>query len=200
MPAPRARGARHNPPTMDRRLLICAAACWPAVRLRAQDEEGRPHYRISAAQLFEALSARFPLRFGVAGLLQLEVSAPRLLLLPARNKLGASLIATASGPALQPVRPGDLDVVFGVRYEAADRTLRAYQPEILALHQPDLAPDIMQALQAMLPTLSREIAGELVLHRFTPRELALPDTMGFEPRTVTVMDDGLLVTFAQKPR
>ena len=50
----------------------------------------------------------------------------------------------------------------------------------------------------MLPGMAREVAAELVLHRFTSRELALPDTMGFEPAQVSVVDDGVLVEFREK--
>lgn len=185
---------------MDRRLLISALACWPAARLLAQEDGPRPHYKISAAQLHEALAARFPLRLGVPGLLELEVSAPRLHLLPARNKLGASLLAQPSGPGLPPTEPGEVDLLFGLRYEATDRTLRANRPEILDLRLPGLAPDARQALQAWLPALTREVVGEIVVHHFTPRELGLADTMGFEPEKVTVVDDGLLVVFGPKRR
>src|SRR4051812_3848634 len=84
------RSARAKIRGMDRRLLIAALACCPAARVLAQGDE-RPRYRISAAQLYEALSARFPMRLGMPGLLELQVSAPELLILPTRNKLGASL-------------------------------------------------------------------------------------------------------------
>jgi len=184
---------------MDRRIFLCAATCCAIARVAAQEEEARPRIRISAAQLYDAMAKRFPQRFGLPGVVEIEVSAPRLLLLPARNKLGASLVAQASG-AFRSVRPGDLDLVFAVRYEAADRTLRGWRPEILDFHFPDLAPDATQALRALLPALARDVAAEVVLHRFTPGELALPDTMGLAPRDVTVLDDGLLVTFGQKAR
>lgn len=182
---------------MDRRSLVAALACWPAVPLLAQDEP-RPRFRLSAAQLDEALSARFPMRFGIPGLAQLQVSAPGLLMLPARNKLGASLRAEASGSGFAPMQPGTLDLVFALRYEAGDRSIRAFDPEILQIRWPDLTPEALVAVQAILPGAAREVAAELVLHTFTPRELALPDTMGFEPDTVTVADDGVLVEFREK--
>jgi hypothetical protein len=185
---------------MHRRLLIAAAAGWPAAHLFAQQApEGRPHQKISAATLYEALSARFPLKLGVAGLLELEVSAPQLLLLPASNQLGAGLVAQASGPALQPTPPpGEFDLVFGLRYEAADRTLRAVRPEVRDLRLPGVVPETAQALRALLPALTRDLAAEFILHRFTDRELAVPDTMGFAPERFTVLDDGLLVVFGPK--
>ncbi|HSW20205.1 MAG TPA: DUF1439 domain-containing protein [Ramlibacter sp.] len=185
---------------MDRRLLLTALAGWPAGRLLAQDEGPRPRHRIPAAELHEALSARFPVRFGFAGLLELQVSAPRLLLLPARNRLGASLVAQVSGAQLQRMHAGEVDVVFALRYVAADQTVRAHQLEILDLRWPGLPPETAQALQAVLPALARDAVGEIVLHRFSPRELALADTMGFEPQQITVVDDGLVISFGPKQK
>ena len=183
---------------MDRRLLLTALACWPAARALAQQEPPRPRYRISAAQLYEALSSRFPVRLDLA-LLKLQVSAPQLHLLPARNKLGAMLVAQASGTGLAQPQTGALDVLFGLRYEPSDRTIRAREPEVLDLRLPGVAPEAVLALQGLLPQVARQAVGEIVLHAFTARELALPDAMGVEPDKLTVLDDGLLVEFAPKP-
>jgi hypothetical protein len=182
---------------MDRRSLIAALACWSALPLLAQEGQ-RPRFKLSAAQLYEALSARFPVRFGIPGLLQLQVSARELLMLPTRNKLGASLHAEASGGGVGRVQPGTLDLVFALRYEGEDRSIRAYEPEIVHVDWPGLTAEARQALQVILPGMAREVAAELVLHRFTSRELALPDTMGFEPGTLTVAEDGVLVEFRDK--
>lgn len=183
---------------MDRRSIVAALACWPALPLLAQDGQ-RPHIKLSAAQLYEALSASFPVRFGIPGLAQLEVSAPELLMLPARNKLGASLHAQAGGSGVEPVPPGTVDLVFALRYEAQDRSIRANDPEILRIQWPALTAEALQDLQVILPGMAREVAAELVLHRFTPRDLALPDAMGLEPGTVTVAQDGVVVEFREKP-
>ncbi|MBK0392713.1 DUF1439 domain-containing protein [Ramlibacter algicola] len=182
---------------MDRRSFVAALAGWPALPLFAQDDP-RPRHRLSAAQLHEALSARFPLLLGIPGLAQIQVSAPRLLLLPARNKLGASLHAEASGSAFGRLPPGEVDVVFALRYESADRSVRAHEPDIVGIDWPGLTAEGKQALQSLLPGMAREVAAELVLHKFTSRELALPDTMGLEPSTLTVVDDGVVVEFREK--
>lgn len=183
---------------MHRRLLISALPCLFAGRAPAQDEAARPRHKVSARELHEALSRRFPRRFGPPGLLEVEVSAPQLLLLPARNMLGASLAVQVSGQAVQPLPAGEMDIVFRPRYEPADRTLRASQPDVLDVRLPGAPPESTQAFQRVLPALLREVLGEYVLHRFSDRELALPDTMGFEPAQLTVVDDGLLVLFARK--
>ena len=85
--------------------MIAAAAAWPAGVLLAQDDSARPRHKISAAALHQALSARFPLRFGLTGILGIEVSAPRLHLLASRNLLGAGRVAS-SGDAGFSARSG----------------------------------------------------------------------------------------------
>jgi len=184
---------------MERRLLLIALTCWPASRLLAQDENERPRQKVSAKQLHEALSARFPVRIGIPGVLELRVTAPALLLLPTRDKLGATLQAQLSGAHPQQRQDGEVDVAFALRYEAADQTVRGHRLEILALRWPGQPPETIHALQRMLATMARDAVGEVVLHKFSPRELALADTMGFEPEKVTVVDDGLLVWFRPKP-
>ena len=183
---------------MHRRTALAAAlACWPSWRLLAQEEAPRPRHKVSAGELYEALSRRFPVRLGVAGLLDLQVSAPRLLLLPARNRLGAALQAEVSGVQLPRPQAGEMDLVFALRYEPSDQTLRAHDPEILDLRWPGMPPDTRQALRELLPAMTRRV-GEVVLHRFTARELALPEAMGVEPQELQVVEDGLVVFFGRR--
>jgi hypothetical protein len=185
---------------MHRRLLTFAIAAWPAVRSFAQPQAPRPHRKIPASQLFEALSARFPLRLAAPGLLQLELSAPALLLAPTRNKIGAALQLELAGPALRDRVRGQADLLFALRYEASDRTLRGTDPEVDSVRLPGLAPDAADAIESMARPLLAGIPGELVLHRFTQRALALPDVMGLEPGTLTVLEDGVEIEFRQKLR
>ena len=175
-----------------------ALACWPAGRLFAADEaEPRPRHRISAAELYEALSARFPQRLPLGGLLQVQVSAPRLLLLPARNKLGAALQVEIAGlPAAQGMA-AELEVVFGLRYEPTDRTVRGREPEFLDFRWPGMDRESLRAIRGLLPALAQQL-GEVVLHRMSERELALPETMGFEPGELRVTDEGVTVFFRPK--
>jgi hypothetical protein len=172
-------------------LALCATAC------AAQPPAARPRHKISAGELYEALSARFPVRRGLAGMLAVEISAPQLLLHPARNQLGAALLAEVRGMRQQ-VQAGEMDLVFSLRYEPSDQTVRARNPEILDVRWPGAPPEALRALQGLLPRVASDL-GEIVLHRFTQRELALPRTMGLEPQELTVVEDGLLVFFGPKP-
>lgn len=183
--------------TMHRRTILGALAAWPAQRLFARDASPRPRHKISAAQLHKALSARFPVRVGFAGLLELQVDASRLLLLPQRNRLGAALHAQLGGVQLPRPQAGELDLVFALRYEGTDQSIRAHQPEIIDMRWPGVPADTTQALQGLMPALARHI-GEVVLHKLSPGELALANTMGFEPQELQVADDGLVIFFGPK--
>jgi len=171
-------------------LALCATAC------AAQQPPARPRHKITAGELYEALSSRFPVRRGLAGMLALEISATQLLLRPDRNQLGAALLAEVRG--VRQLQAGEMDLVFSLRYEPSDQTVRARNPEILDVRWPGAPPEALRALQGMLPRVASDL-GEFVLHRFTPRELALPQTMGFEPQELTVVEDGLVVFFGPKP-
>ena len=170
-------------------LALCATAC------AAQQPPARPRHKISAGELYEALSSRFPVRRGLAGMLALEIRATQLLLRPDRNQLGAALLAEVRG--VRQLQAGEMDLVFSLRYEPSDQTVRARNPEILDVRWPGAPPEALRALQGMLPRVASDL-GEFVLHRFTPRELSLPQTMGFEPQELTVVEDGLLVFFGPK--
>ena len=102
-----------------------------------------------------------------------------------------------SGAEVRRLPAGEMDVVFALRYEPSDQTVRARKPEILDLRWPGMPAEILPAVQAMLPEMTRNMA-EFVLHKLSPRELALPDTMGFEPQELQVLDDGLLILFGPK--
>ncbi|MEJ5992702.1 DUF1439 domain-containing protein [Ramlibacter sp. PS3R-8] len=183
---------------MDRRHLLTALACWPAARAWGQDDAGRPRHKISARELQDAVAARFPVRLGITGLVDIRVSAPRLLLLPARNRIGAGLLAQVGGMPMQPSQTAELDLAFALRYEPSDRTVRAHQLEVTGLRAPGLLPETAQLLQRLLPAMARDAVGEIVLHRFAARELALPETMGFEPDEIRVLEDGVLILFGPK--
>lgn len=185
---------------MERRLLLAAVlAAWPARQLLAAGEDARPRHKISAATLFEALAKRFPVRAGFGPLLQLQVDAQQLLLQPARNRLGASLSGQLDGLQAGPATRGEVDLVFALRYEPSDRTLRAHQAEVLDVRWPGLAAQSLQPLRSLLREMAQHV-GEVVLHKLEPGDLALAETMGFEPQELRVEDDGLMVFFGPKAR
>lgn len=178
------------------RSLALAGLCGAMVP-SAQAQQ--PRYTVSTAQLQQAVAQRFPLRYPVQGMLDLEVQAPRLRLLPAQNRLAADMAVEAAGPALRRSHSGSFSLDFALRYEPGDRTIRAVQLHFQNLQFPSLQPAVVELLNAYGPALAEQSLQEVVLHRLSPQDLALPDTMGLQPGSITVTQEGLVIGFVNKP-
>jgi hypothetical protein len=194
---------------MRRRHFIPLSLCLPLARLAwAQpataeaDEDAPPalpHYKVSTATLQAAVAQRFPLRYPLPGVLNLDVQEPTLRLLPALNRLNAQMVVVAAGPALNRSHQGTLDVEFGLRYEAADRTVRAHKLRLVRLQFPTLQPGVVAMLNTYGTALAAQTLQEVVLHTLRPQDLALPDGLGMQPGSITVTNDGLTIGFVPKP-
>lgn len=158
-----------------------------------------PGYTVSAAQLQRAVAQHFPLRYPVPGVLNLDLQAPQLRLLPVQNRLVAQMGVEAAGPALRRGHSGSVTVDFALRYEPSDRTVRAVQLHFQNLQFPSLQPAVVELLTTYGPALAAQALQDVVLHQLSPQDLALPDTMGLQPGSITVTDQGLAIGFVNKP-
>ncbi len=183
-----------------RRLLTTVPACllaataFQSVMLSAC-AASKPGYTVPIGQLEQAIAGRFPLRYPIGGLLELNLLAPRLRLLPEVNRLGTDVMVEASGPALRRSYSGAFDLDFALRYEAKDRTVRAHQLRVRSLRFPDLPPGPSELLNAYGAILAEQALGEMVLHTLRPQDLALLDPMGLQPGSITVTAAGLAISF-----
>jgi hypothetical protein len=180
---------------MKRRSLPAALLGLSAIATIAR---AQPSYTVSAGQLQQAVATRFPMQRPVSGLFTLSLLAPVLRLLPERNRIGAAMVVGAAGPALRQSYSGDFDVDFALRYEASDQTLRAHQLHFNSLRLSGLPPQPAALIEAYGPSLAQQSLQEVVLHKLQPQDLALADTMGFEPGRITVTESGITVEFAMK--
>lgn len=158
-----------------------------------------PGVTVSTEVLQRSVAQRFPLRYPVQGLLNLDLQTPTLSLLPAQNRLRAAMVVDAAGPALNRSHRGTFDLDFALRYEASDRTLRAHQLRIDRLRFPSLQPSVVELLNTYAPALAEQSLREVVLHRLQPQDLRMADAMGMQPGAITVTDSGLVIAFVLKP-
>jgi hypothetical protein len=191
------------PPLAAKRRLLVTGAALLAIQLvgcsLAPAHAAQPNYKISLAQLQRVMARRFPRRYPVRGVIDLDIDVPRLRLLPDANRVGAQFTIHASGPLLQRSHNGDIDLDFALRYEASDRTIRASGIAVNRADVEGLRPDAAQLLDAYVRASASESLLELVVHQLQPKDLALADTMGLEPGDITVVADGLVVGFVPKP-
>ena len=194
-----------------RRRFLCSAAlsaawcttlgqrAWAQLPQADDTPAKPPGYTVPADVLQRSVAGRFPMRYPVQGLLNLDVQPPRLQLLPAQNRLRAEMVVDAAGPALNRNHRGSFDVDFALRYEASDRTLRAHQLRIDRLRFPTLQPSVVELLNTYGPALAEQSLREVVLHRLQPQDLRMADALGMQPGPITVTESGLVVAFVLKP-
>jgi hypothetical protein len=187
---------------LHRRQFLTTTRSWAlgsaAALLLARGALAQPRYTVSLAQLQDMVAPRFPRSVPVQGLLNLTLQSPQLRLLPDVNRLGAALAVEAAGPALRRHHSGTLDLEFGLRYEARDRSLRAHQMRLARLEFPTLQPAVTELLNTYGPVLAEQSLGEVVLHTLRPQDTAVFDGLGLQPGPITVTAQGLVVSFVNK--
>lgn len=171
------------------RLALAVAGLVPAAGL------AQPRHTVSLGQLQRVLEQRFPRRYPVSGLVDFDLQVPRLRLLPQQNRLGSELPIDVAGPALRRRYSGSVDLDFALRYEPVDQTIRAHGIRVNAAHIEGLRPDAARLLDAYLRSFAEQAMLEVVLHKLRQEDLALANTMGFEPGAITVTPDGLEIGF-----
>lgn len=145
------------------------------------------------------VAKRFPVRYPVAGLVNLDLGAPRLGLLPAQNRMRAEMPVTAAGAALARAQQGSFTVDFALRYEHSDRSLRAHQLKVYRFRFPGLQPEAVDLLNTYAPALAEQSLREVVLYQLPQKEAAMADLLGLRPGQITVTEQGLLVELVQRP-
>ena len=153
---------------------------------------------LSLDAMHERLAQRFPRRFPLAGLIDLNLQVPRLTLLPERNRINAVMALDASGPALRRAYSGVLDVNFALRYEPADGTVRATELQVQTLQIDGLPPQTSTLVAGLGPTLAQQALREVVLHQLQARDLALADRLGLQPGRITVTQQGLVIELVSR--
>lgn len=195
----RPRATFSKPAVTLNRYFRRALAVATVVLAVLQGAQAQPSHTVSLETLQQEMAQRFPARYPVAGLFDLDVKAPQLNLLPDQDRLAANMAVQATGPALRRSHTGTFVVDFALRYEASDRTIRAYRLAFRHLRFPDLRPQATELLNTYGPALANLALQEVVLHQLRPQDLAMTDSLGMQPDSITVTDKGLVIRFVLKP-
>lgn len=176
----------------SRQLALGCVVLWGA------PSQAQPRYTVTADQLQQVLGQRFPRRYPVAGLLNVDLQVPVLRMLSAQNRVAADMTVEASGVALNRKQTGTFEVDFALRYEASDRTLRATQLRFRRFNLPGLTASGAELLNTFGPNLAEQSFQEVVLHQLRPADLAMADGLGLQPGSITVTEAGLVIAFVAK--
>ena len=184
---------------MNRRAWLLVAAVGMGLAASGCSGQSAPgSVSVSTEKLQAMVAQRFPRQYPVAGLLQLQLQAPVLRMLPERNAINAQLDAELMGRVLKEQYKGRLDVDFALRYEPTDRTVRAYQIKVNGLQMEGLSPALGEMLSTYANSVAEQALAQVVLYQLRDKELALADAMAVEPGAITVTPRGLSVALVQK--
>lgn len=194
---------------MRRRFLLATTLLLATTQtVRAQsseppdDTDAPPAPRritVTTQQMEAAVAQRFPLRYPVAGMADLDLQTPALQLLPEQNRIAAEMALQVAGPALQRSYQGTFAVDFALRYEASDHSIRATKLRLRSLQIPGLSANAVALLNGYAPLLAQRSMLEVVVYRLQPKDLALADGLGLQPGAITVTDTGVRVELVHKP-
>lgn len=183
---------------MFRRRFFLAAAAASTLWVSACSQAVPTQISVSQAQLEQGLQSQFPKQFPIAGLLQLDMHQPQLLLLPVSNQLQTTLAVQLSGPALRQTFSGQMQVRFGLYYEPKDRSVRAQRVEVLALELPGVNPALADMVQTYGLRVAEQALQNFPLYAVKEDDLALADSLGLQPGAITVTSQGLSVAIEPK--
>jgi len=154
------------------------------------------------AELAAMLQRAFPLQRRLLELLDLQLTEPRLRLLPERNRLalalGLQLRERLGGHALR----GRLAFDTALRWEPQDASLRLAQVCVQTLALDDDAPPVPpaaagRAVPAAARALAERMLEDLPIHRLSAERLAALRQWGLQPGAVTVTARGVELTLAR---
>lgn len=152
------------------------------------------HYTFPQAQLQRALEKRFPYEQRLMEIFTVQLSQPRLSLLPGNNRLRIEAdmqIRTVLGKSYR----GQLAVQSGVRYEASQRALVLSQPELERFDLADL-PKISSLVSSLGHSVVEPLLRDYPVHKFQPDELQIAG-ITLSPSTIDVLPDGIRVGLAR---
>lgn len=154
---------------------------------------------VSEARLAQMISAQFPFSSEMLEVLDVVVSAPRISLDPANNRINTSLDVNVAGNSLLGLftdkrYKGVLDMSYGLRFEPKDATVRLTDVRVNRLDV-DGAPSAMRRpIEKLGAPLAQKLLKDYVLYKVRPEDLQAAQGWGYKPGAFRVEPTGLSIT------
>ncbi|BAL96843.1 hypothetical protein [Rubrivivax gelatinosus] len=182
-----------------RRGLVLAAAAVAVLPGCTGLGAGRT-LRIDAAELQRMAAREFPLRRRVLEVIDLEVSAPRLGLLPERQRIAASVELSARERVFDARADGRLDFDAVLRWAAADQTLRLADVRVQRLELDSHGGRAPLPAERLAGLAAERALEGLVVWRLPPERAERLRRAGLTPERIEIETDALVVRFTDAPK
>lgn len=187
---------REQPSSSSRRrwLSLTGAAVFAAGLAACAGLPFGNDYTFSEAQLQRALDRKFPFDRHVLAVLDVNLSHPRLTLLPERNRLAVAVDATIAHPLGGAPFTGTLAVESALAYDPATMSVVLRDPEVQNFTVDRLPERWSRQLNAAGALIATQLLQGAPIYTFKPEQLNIGG-MPRQPGEITVLSHGVNVRF-----
>ena len=181
---------------LPRRVFMLAV---PATLLACGALDGPRSVSLSEAESQRRIELAFPLERRVLELLELSLSAPKLRLIPERNRLAAELDIGARDRLRGGQWSGRLAFESALRYDATEQSLRLAQVRVLQLTLGSGGASQAQA-ERIGAVLAERVLEGFTVYRLSADKASSLQRAGMAPGEVVVNARGVEITLAPVTR
>lgn len=173
------------------------ATIWPAALLLSgcAGLGGPPSIKLSESELNARVQRIFPLQRRLLEVFEASVSAPRLRLLPERNRLAVVLDIALRDRVLGGNWQGRLDFDAALRWDAADQSVRLDQVRVQDFVLAPGSSGPRTTVERLGLLLAERALEGLSLYRLPPERAAELQRRGLAPGAIAVTERGVEITF-----
>lgn len=148
----------------------------------------------SQAELQQMLDRKFPLERRLLEVMEVQVSQPRLTLLPERDRVALELQADATDRLFASAFHGRLALESALRLDPQDGSIRLTQVRVTSftLEKDGVAPRL--PLQRLGAVLAEKVLEDTVIHQLRPEQRERLTRAGYQPGRIEVTPAGILIT------
>lgn len=154
-------------------------------------------YGFTVEELQSRLSQRMPYKKTILGVLDVELTRPRLALDPLQNRLSTLFDATVRAPLAGRVYQGAIKLSGVPRYEGSSRSIMLGAARLDVLDLDGLSPALAKQLRELANALAPEVFDRTPLHTFKPEDLRAGGVM-LDPQGIRMSADRLIVDLAPR--
>ncbi len=155
-------------------------------------------YTVSQTQLLELIAQKFPFNGRVAELLDIEVVAPRIKLLPQTNRIATELDVSLSERLLRTRFQGALAMDYALRFEPQDNSIRMTGVKVNRLQFSGVPERFESFINTLAPFLAERLLNDFSLHQIGAKDLAVVQGWGYSPDAFKITPEGLSISLMPK--
>jgi hypothetical protein len=161
---------------------------------------GPPRITLGVDEIARLLERQFPQDRRVLDVLDVTLQAPRVRLLPERNRLAAALDLGVRERVLGGRWNGQLEFESALRWEPRDRTLRLFQARVSDLKLVSAGAEVRTPAERLGAALIERVLEDMVLYTLAAERAEALRASGLAPADVAITARGVEITFSAEAR